>query len=122
MATTCRNSKLPCDGKREDIRRPLLKNSHRSHLHPILQNLSQRERPAFQEGNAPVHTSRCVQIWLLGYEDEVIQRNQYQEQPLLAEITAFIRLGIESNRYWMVCTGTQMPMQLRHNTTAHQPQ
>ena len=35
-----------------------------------------------------------------------ILRNQYPEQPPLAVITALTRLGIESNRAWMACTGT----------------
>ncbi|GFW75897.1 long-chain-fatty-acid--CoA ligase 5 [Trichonephila clavipes] len=29
-----------------------------------------RERPVFQEDNAPVHTSRCVQTWLHEHDDE----------------------------------------------------
>ncbi|XP_054717496.1 extracellular matrix organizing protein FRAS1-like [Uloborus diversus] len=35
-----------------------------------------------------------------------IPRNQYPELPPLAAITALIRLGIESYRDWMACTGT----------------
>ncbi|GFW72406.1 transposable element Tcb2 transposase [Trichonephila clavipes] len=38
--------------------------------------------------------------------ESMILRNQYPEQPPLAVITALIRLGIESDRDWMACTGT----------------
>ncbi|GFW69274.1 hypothetical protein TNCV_486231 [Trichonephila clavipes] len=34
------------------------------HLHSILQAMFSGERAAFQDDNAPVHTSRCVQISL----------------------------------------------------------
>ncbi|GFW04315.1 transposable element Tcb2 transposase [Trichonephila clavipes] len=32
---------------------------------------SLRERPVFQDDNAPVHTSRCVQTWLHEHDHEV---------------------------------------------------
>ncbi|GFX17902.1 hypothetical protein TNCV_2293501 [Trichonephila clavipes] len=38
-------------------------------------------------------------------ETEHILRNQYPEQPPLALITAFVRLGVESNGDWLACTG-----------------
>ncbi|GFX53717.1 transposable element Tcb1 transposase [Trichonephila clavipes] len=41
------------------------------HLHPMLQTLFPGERPLFQDDNAPVHTSRCVQTWLHEHDYEV---------------------------------------------------
>ena len=41
------------------------------HLHPMLQTLFPGERPVFQDDNAPVHTSRCVQTWFHEHDDEV---------------------------------------------------
>ncbi|GFY28029.1 transposable element Tcb2 transposase [Trichonephila clavipes] len=41
------------------------------HLHPMLQTLFPGERRVFQDDNAPVHTSRCVQTWLHEHDDEV---------------------------------------------------
>ena len=41
------------------------------HLHPTLQALFLEERSMFQDDNALVHTSRCVQIWLYKHYDEV---------------------------------------------------
>ncbi|GFV76641.1 uncharacterized protein TNCV_4728611 [Trichonephila clavipes] len=37
----------------------------------MLQTLFPGERPVFQDDNAPVHTSRCVQTWLHEHDDEV---------------------------------------------------
>ncbi|GFY36670.1 transposable element Tcb1 transposase [Trichonephila clavipes] len=42
------------------------------YLHHMLQILSLGERSVFQDDNASVHTSRSVQTWLQGYDDEVI--------------------------------------------------
>ncbi|GFW36108.1 hypothetical protein TNCV_4929711 [Trichonephila clavipes] len=42
------------------------------HLHPMFQNLSLLERLVLLEDNAPVHTSRCVQTWLHGPDEEVV--------------------------------------------------
>ncbi len=41
------------------------------HLYPMLQILFPGKRPVFQDDNAPVHTSRCVQTWLHEHDDEV---------------------------------------------------
>ncbi|GFW85474.1 transposable element Tc1 transposase [Trichonephila clavipes] len=41
------------------------------HLHPMLQTLFPGECLVFQDDNAPVHTSRCVQTWLHEHDDEV---------------------------------------------------
>ncbi|GFV19311.1 hypothetical protein TNCV_372651 [Trichonephila clavipes] len=67
---------------------------------PILQNLSQRERPAFQEGNAPVHTSPDVfEIWLLGYEDEVDTRDRASQSLKTVRVTCpFYRLLLIEGR------------------------
>ncbi|GFX86701.1 retrovirus-related Pol polyprotein from transposon 412 [Trichonephila clavipes] len=37
----------------------------------MLQTLFPGERPMFQDDNAPVHTSRCVQTWLHEHDHEV---------------------------------------------------
>ncbi len=37
----------------------------------MLQTLLPRERPVFQDDNAPVHTSLCIQTWLHEHDDEV---------------------------------------------------
>ncbi|GFS78165.1 transposable element Tcb2 transposase [Trichonephila clavipes] len=41
------------------------------HLHSLLQTLLPGEHPVFQNDNAPVPTSRCVQTWLHEHDDEV---------------------------------------------------
>lgn len=41
------------------------------HLHPMLQTVFPGERPVFQDDNAPIHTSRCVQTWFHDHDDEV---------------------------------------------------
>ncbi|GFW86287.1 transposable element Tcb1 transposase [Trichonephila clavipes] len=41
------------------------------HLHPMLQTLFPGERPVFQDHNAPVHTSHCVDTCLHEHDDVV---------------------------------------------------
>ncbi|GFT01886.1 retrovirus-related Pol polyprotein from transposon 412 [Nephila pilipes] len=41
------------------------------HLHPMLQILFPGELPVFEDDNAPVHTSRCIQICRHDHDDEV---------------------------------------------------
>ncbi|GFU86642.1 hypothetical protein TNCV_2268431 [Trichonephila clavipes] len=52
--------------------RETLNEFYDDYLHHMLQILSLGERSVFQDDNASVHTSRSVQTWLQGYDDEVI--------------------------------------------------
>ncbi|GFY15732.1 DDE_3 domain-containing protein [Trichonephila clavipes] len=49
----------------------------------MLQNLSLEEHPVFQDDNAPVHTSRCVQTWLHEHDDEVEHLTCCRQSPEL---------------------------------------
>ncbi|GFY08188.1 hypothetical protein TNCV_1356011 [Trichonephila clavipes] len=74
-----------------------------------------------QKGNSikelPTENEECFQ----GCTKTILRRGRNPEEPLLAVITGLVRFGIESNRYWGWHVQVQIPMQLQHNVTAHQP-
>ncbi|GFV43793.1 transposable element Tcb2 transposase [Trichonephila clavipes] len=49
----------------------------------MLQTLFPGERPVFQDDNAPVHTSLCVQTWLHEHDDEVEHLTWCPQSPVL---------------------------------------
>ncbi|GFT94847.1 retrovirus-related Pol polyprotein from transposon 412 [Trichonephila clavipes] len=56
------------------------------HLHPMLQSIFPGEGPVFQDDNAPIHTSRCVQTWLYEHDDEVEHLTWCPQSPDLSII------------------------------------